>query len=121
MGNLSSHFRTDTNNKLQVENSELNTTILTLKEEIKELKSKLNLKPEAIDALENRLQESVTKLVDNILENESVNSSIIPDYIEKKIYTNIFTILIGILKEILEDTSINILNQNISFKISPKI
>ena len=58
-------------------------------------------------------------MVDNMLKNDSVNSIMIPDYIEKKIYTNVFTILIGIMKEILEDTKINIFNQNISFKMEP--
>ena len=50
-----------------------------------------------------------------MLENENINSSIIPDYVERKIYTNVFTILISIMKEIIDDTSINFLNQNIKF------
>ena len=109
----------DANVFLKDENATLISRVLDLEEEIIKLKSNSGISKESIEAFEKRMQGSVKKMVDDMLENDSVNSAIIPDYIEKKIYTNVFTILIGIMKEILEDTKINIFNQNISFKMEP--
>lgn len=106
----------NTNISLKHENTILSSEILDLKEEIKQLKLNSGNK-ESMENFEKKLQESVKKLVDDMLENDSINSTMIPDYIERKIYTNVFTILIGIMKEIIDDTSINILNQNIKLQM----
>ena len=68
---------------------------------------------------EKKLHDSVDKMVDELLKNSEINNSIIPDFIERKIYTNIFTILINVLKDVMEDTNISLLNQNITFKMTP--
>ena len=117
MGNILGYNKSElaeANVFLKNENATLSARLLDLEEEIKKLKSNSGISTESIEAFEKRMQGSVKKMVDDMLENDSVNSSIIPDYIEKKIYTNVFTILIGIMKEVLEDTKINIFNQNIS-------
>ena len=120
MGNLFS-----TKSDLASENNNLKQEISALKQKITSLeevirKPNTNLNTLSMQALEERLQVSVAKLVDNMLENDNVNSSIIPDYVERKIYTNVFTILIGIMKETIDDTSINLLNQNIKFVMTPR-
>jgi len=113
----------ETNKKLKTENENLNKKLEFLEQEITTMKttpgSKPNLNPDSVKALESKLQLSVSKMVDEMLKNNSVNSSLIPDYIEKKLYTNVFTILIGIMTEMLEDVSINLLNQTITLKMSP--
>ena len=106
------------NRILKEENLQLKERLVFLEDEIQKIKTKSNISPESADALEKKLQGSVSKLVDNILKNDSINSVMIPDYIERKIYTNVFTVLISMIKEILEDTNINIFNQNIKFQMS---
>ena len=108
------------NRILREENLKLNERLVFLEDEIQKLKAKSNISPESADALEKKLQGSVSRLVDNILENDGINSVMIPDYIERKIYTNVFTVLISMVKEILEDTNINIFNQNIKFQMTPQ-
>ena len=102
--------------KLITENNNLKEEVEALKQTIEELKSNSE-NTESVAQFEQKMQESVKKLVDDMLENDSINSTMIPDYIERKIYTNVFTILIGIMKEIIDDTSINILNQNIKLRM----
>ena len=82
-------------------------------------KNSIPINNNSVKQVENKLKNSIEKLVSEMLKNENVNSSYIPDYVEKKIYTNVFTLLIGMMKEVLEDTSINILNQKISFTMNP--
>lgn len=106
---------------LKDENAILTSKILDLEREIKNLKSNTGISTKSLDYFEKRMQSSVNKLVDDMLKNDNINSLIIPDYIEKKIYINVFTILIGIMKEVLEDTKINIFNQNISLKMEPNV
>jgi len=121
MGNLFSITKSDLaneNNNLKEEIKALKQKVISLEEVIG--KPNANSTTVSMQALEERLQVSVAKLVDNMLENDNVNSSIIPDYVERKIYTNVFTILIGIMKETIDDTSINLLNQNIKFVMTPR-
>lgn len=111
---------------LSQENEDLKIQNAKLIEYIEDLKHKQNIinfasiEQESSNNFERKMEESVKKLVDNMLENNSINSSLIPDYIERKIYENVFTIFIGLLKEVLENTNINLLNQNISLKINPQ-
>ena len=115
---------------LHEENNNLKNKNLKLENEIKRLEKQIidiNLnKNDVIDMeldksaenIENKLNDSVKKLVDDILKNDSINSSLIPDYIERKIYENIFKVFIGLIKEILENTNFNLLNQNIKFTVT---
>tara|TARA_B100000941_G_C28311756_1_gene451905 strand:+ start:234 stop:623 length:390 start_codon:yes stop_codon:yes gene_type:complete len=115
---------------LHEENNNLKNKNLELENEIKRLEKQIidiNLnKNDVIDMeldksaenIENKLNDSVKKLVDDILKNDSINSSLIPDYIERKIYENIFKVFIGLIKEILENTNFNLLNQNIKFTVT---
>lgn len=126
MGSLMSHQKsvlTQENEVLRSENLQLNKRLLILEEEITKIKNnsskKSNLSEESLNALENKMQASVKKLVNDMLKNNSINSSFIPDYIERKLYINIFTVLISMIKEVIEDTSINIFNQNIKFSMEP--
>ena len=123
------------NDNLLRENKNLKAQNLRLAEYIKDLEIKLdsmnpaasvnfdppiNSEKDSLDNFERKLEESVKKMVDKMLENNSINSNFIPDYIERRLYENIFTVIIGLLKEMLENSNINILNQNISLKLTPE-
>lgn len=101
------------------ENVKLNKKVKELENAIELIKkNSIPINNNSVKQVENKLKNSIEKLVSEMLKNENVNSSYIPDYVEKKIYTNVFTLLIGMMKEILEDTSINVLNQKISFTMA---
>lgn len=112
------------------ENNNLRKKNLQLENDIKLLEKKIvdiNLNNNDIDdmeldknteSIEYKLNNSVKKLVDDILKNDSINNSLIPDYVERKIYENVFKVFIGLMKEILENTNINLLNQNINFMVT---
>jgi hypothetical protein len=101
------------------ENVKLNNKVKELESAIELIKkNSIPINNNSVKQVENKLKNSIEKLVSEMLKNENVNSSYIPDYVEKKIYTNVFTLLIGMMKEVLEDTSINILNQKISFTMA---
>lgn len=119
MGNIASCVLMDIpseNNRLKKEILKLNKKIIALEK----MKNNSGIDSESMDAFEKNMKKSVNIMVDDMLKNDSINSRMIPDYIEKKIYTNIFTVIIGLLKEVLEDTSINLLNQSITLKMTPR-
>ena len=121
----------DMNTKLLRENNELKNKTIDMEQQIKNLEKIIiemnldsnndldNMELDVNDnSVEFKLKNSVKNLVDNVLKNDSINSSLIPDYIERKLYENVFTIFINLLKEMAENTNINLLNQNISFKFN---
>ncbi len=102
--------------------------IQSLKRENKKLLEKIEknknnnaerLKKKLTNESKNKINESISKMVTNILNNEEMNNIYIPDFIERKLYENILKILVSVLTEVLENTNIKILNQNITFNITP--
>jgi hypothetical protein len=104
---------------LKAENSKLLEGIKKKEDELSSLKSAKICKKKSTDVFERRMKESVKSLVDEMLENNKINNSYIPDFIERKLYENVFTVIISLLKETLENTSIKLLNQNITLNIEP--
>lgn len=141
MGNSASYFALHNSNELKImderlrherlnfekkkldaiknENVKLNRKVKDLESEIELIKkNSIPIDHNSVKQVENKLKGSIEKLVSEMLKNDNVNSSYIPDFVEKKLYTNVFTLLIGMMKEVLEDTSINFLNQKISFTMA---
>jgi predicted nuclease with TOPRIM domain len=106
--------------RLSATNFELNNKLTELENEINRLKVGHSISPSSVEEFEDRFKESVEKLVNDMLENDNINSSLIPDYIERKIYMNVFKMLISIMKETIDSTSINLLNHNITFNMTPR-
>lgn len=104
---------------LKAENARLLKNIQKRDEEITSLKKANLVKKKSADVFERKMKESIKNLVDEMLENDKINNSYIPDFIERKLYENVFTVIIGLLKETLENTSIKLLNQNITLNIEP--
>jgi len=113
------------NHLLKLKNQDLENQIKILEKKIINMNLETNTimfddnsEVDEEDDKEIKLKNSIKLLVDDILKNDSINNELIPDYVERKIYENIFNTLIKLMKEILENSSINFLNQNIKLKFN---
>lgn len=66
------------------------------------------------------IQNNLRKQVKEILADETKNISWLPDSVEEKIYLNVLTILSNSIISTLEATKMEILGQEITFKVGPK-